>query len=73
MARRGPWGYVYSKMARRGPWGSRWLGLSHVVKDDLKLVLILLDGWEGCTWVRWRKEGTYAPRWLGGVHGVLDG
>ena len=22
------------------------------VKDDLKVVLILLDGWEGCTWVR---------------------
>ena len=28
------------------------LGLSHVVKDDLKVVLILLDGWKGCRWVR---------------------
>ena len=45
-------GYVYSKMARRGPRGSRWLGLSHVVKDDLKVVLIHLDGLEGCMWVR---------------------
>ena len=34
-------------MARRGPRGSRWLGLSHVVKDDLKVVQILVDGWEG--------------------------
>jgi hypothetical protein len=30
----------------------RRVGLSHVGKDDLKVVLILLDGWEGCTWVR---------------------
>ena len=41
-----------------------------MVKDDLKVVLILLDGWEGCTWVRSRKEDTYTPRWLKGVHGV---
>ena len=34
-------------MARRGPGGSRWLGLSHVLKDDLKVLLILLDGREG--------------------------
>ena len=27
-------------MARRVPRGSRWLGLSHVVKDDIKVVLI---------------------------------
>ena len=45
--------------ARRVPRGSRWLGLSQVVKDDLKAVLILLDGWVGCTWVRLCKEGTY--------------
>ena len=23
-----------------------------LVKEDLKVVLIPLDGWEGCTWVR---------------------
>ena len=34
-------------MARRGPRGSRWLGLPHVVKDDLKVLLILVDGSEG--------------------------
>ena len=45
-------GYVYSYMARRDPQGSRRLGLSHVVKDDLKVALILLDGFEGCMWVR---------------------
>ena len=28
----------------QGSTGSRWLGLSHVVEDDLKVVLILLDG-----------------------------
>ena len=33
-------------MARRDPRGSRWLGLSHVLYDDLKLLLILLEGWE---------------------------
>ena len=27
--------------------GSRWQGLSHVLYDDLKVLLILLDGWEG--------------------------
>ena len=35
-------------MARRGPRGSRWLRLSHVLKDDLKVLVILLDGLEGC-------------------------
>ena len=35
-------------MARKGPRGFRWLGLSHVLYDDLKVLLILLDDWEGC-------------------------
>ena len=39
--------YVYYKMAWRGQRGSRWLGLSHMVRYDLKVVLILLDSWEG--------------------------
>ena len=41
--------------------------MPHVVKDDLKVVLIILDGWKGCTWVRLRKDGTYILRWLRGV------
>ena len=41
-------GSIYFKMARTGPWGSRWLGLSHMLQDDLKVLLILLDGWAGC-------------------------
>ena len=35
-------------MARRGPRQSKWLQVSHVLKDDLKVLLILLDGREGC-------------------------
>ena len=34
-------------MAGRGPRRSRWVGLSHVLYDDLKVLLILIDGWEG--------------------------
>ena len=52
MAERGARGLDDVKRVRilldgRGPRGSRWLGLSHVVKDYLKVVLILLDGREG--------------------------
>ena len=39
-------------MARSGARVPRRLGVAHVGKDDLKVVLILLDGWEGRTWVR---------------------
>ena len=55
-------------MARSGARLPRRLGVAHVSKDDLKVVLILLDGWERCRWVRRRKEGTDTSRWLGVVH-----
>ena len=59
-------------MVRSGACVPRRLGVAHVGKDDLKVVLILVDGWEGCMSVRLRKEGTDTPRWLGGVHGGPD-
>ena len=34
-------------MARSGARVPRRLGFAHVVKDDLKVILILLDDWEG--------------------------
>ena len=60
-------------MARSGARVPRRLGLSHVVRYDLKEVLILLDSWEGCTWVRRRKEDIDTPRWLVVVHVCPEG
>ena len=60
-------------MARSGARVPRRLGLSHVVRYDLKVVLILLDGWEGCMWVKRRKDGTDTPRRLGVAHVGKDG
>ena len=39
-------------MARSGARVPRRLGVAHVGKDDLKMVLILLDDWEGSTGVQ---------------------
>ena len=60
-------------MARSGARVPRRLGLSHVVRYDLKVVLILLDNCEGCTWVRRRKEGMDTLRWLVVVHVCPEG
>ena len=46
-------------MARSGARVPRRLGVAHVGKDDLKVVLILLDSFFFCT---------NTPRLLGGVH-----
>ena len=40
------------KMCQGGVSQSRRLGVAHVGKDDLKVVLILLDDREGCMLVR---------------------
>ena len=34
-------------MARSGARVPRWLVVAHVSKDDIKVLLILLDGWKG--------------------------
>ena len=60
-------------MARSGARVPRRVGLSHVVRYDLKVVLIVLDSWEGCTWVRRRKEGMDTPRWLVVLHVCPEG
>ena len=60
-------------MASSGARVPRRIGVAHVGKDDLKVLLILLDGWEGCTWVRRRKEGMDTLRWLVVVHVCPEG
>ena len=60
-------------MARSGAPVPRRQGLSHVVRYDQKVVLILLDSWEGSTLVRRRKEGMDTPTWLVVVHVCPDG
>ena len=46
----------------------RRVGVAHVGKDDLKVVLILLDGSEWCPCSQKARRGARVPRRLGVAH-----